>query len=165
MKKFFFIALLCGLTGMAYAERLQVDMTFSFAPISGGVTVTPSNNNDKWDFAIVTATQYASVENDADFIAEYFYSENGDDYAVSGAHDIIYSENGVTEDGSYVLVVWGADGCVTTPAATYAFTITSTALDHITNDPSAMTNKILRDGMLLIERDAKTYNVTGQEMK
>jgi len=38
-------------------------------------------------------------------------------------------------------------------------------LDPITNDPSAITNKILRNGQVLILRGDRTYTVTGQEVK
>ena len=38
-------------------------------------------------------------------------------------------------------------------------------IEQITNYKLQMTNKFLRDGQLLIERDGKTYSVTGQEVK
>ncbi|MBR4431798.1 MAG: leucine-rich repeat domain-containing protein [Paludibacteraceae bacterium] len=40
-----------------------------------------------------------------------------------------------------------------------------TGLDHITNDQSPMTNKVLRDGQVFILRDGKTYNVMGVEVR
>ena len=40
-----------------------------------------------------------------------------------------------------------------------------TAIDQITNDKSQMTNKVIRNGMLLIERDGKLYNATGAEIR
>ena len=136
------------------------DMEFSFTPFSGGVTVTPSNNVDPWDFAIITAAQFASIGNDADFVAEYFYSENGDDNAYPGPYDLIYSENGVTEDGSYVLIVWGANGGVTTPAAVYAFSIgDETAIDEI--DAAVKANKVIRNGQLFIEKGSVRFNANG----
>ena len=39
------------------------------------------------------------------------------------------------------------------------------ALDEITNDKSQMTNKVIKDGRLLILRGDKTYTLTGQEIK
>lgn len=39
------------------------------------------------------------------------------------------------------------------------------ALAQITNDPSSITNKVIRDGQLIIHCGDKTYTVTGQEMK
>ena len=41
----------------------------------------------------------------------------------------------------------------------------ATGMDQITNDKLPMTNKILRNGQLLILRDNKTYNVLGMEYK
>jgi len=41
----------------------------------------------------------------------------------------------------------------------------ATGIDQITNDKSPMTNKIIKDGQLLILRDGKTYNVLGIECK
>ena len=38
-------------------------------------------------------------------------------------------------------------------------------IETITNDKSQMTNKVLRDGQLLIIRDGKTYTVTGAELR
>ena len=39
------------------------------------------------------------------------------------------------------------------------------AIDQITNDSSSITNKVIRDGQLIIHCGDKTYTVTGQEMK
>ncbi len=39
------------------------------------------------------------------------------------------------------------------------------AIDQITNDKSQMANKLIRDGQLLIERNGKTYNALGAEVK
>lgn len=38
-------------------------------------------------------------------------------------------------------------------------------IDQITNDKSQMTNKVLRDGVVLIEQNGKTFTVQGQEVK
>ena len=39
------------------------------------------------------------------------------------------------------------------------------AIDQITNDQSPKTNKVIKDGRLLIEKNGKIYNATGQEVK
>jgi hypothetical protein len=41
----------------------------------------------------------------------------------------------------------------------------ATTIEHITNDQSPMTNKVIRDGQLLIIRGNKVYTVDGQEVK
>ena len=43
--------------------------------------------------------------------------------------------------------------------------IGSTAINQATIDQTPMTNKVIRDGQLLIERDGKVYSVQGQEVK
>ena len=43
--------------------------------------------------------------------------------------------------------------------------LTPTAIEQITHDQSPMTNKVLNDGMLLILRDGKMYDVLGAEVK
>lgn len=39
------------------------------------------------------------------------------------------------------------------------------AIEQITNDELRMTNKVLRDGVLYIERNGKTYNAQGAQVK
>ena len=58
----------------------------------------------------------------------------------------------------------GAEMSFTTQGE-YQDTGGSTDIDHITNDQSPITNKVLRDGQLFILRDGKTYNVMGVELK
>lgn len=43
--------------------------------------------------------------------------------------------------------------------------IPATGIDQITNDKSKMTNKIIRDGILLIEKNGKLYNAQGVEVR
>jgi len=43
--------------------------------------------------------------------------------------------------------------------------IQSTAIDQISQEPTAKSQKLIKDGQLLILRDGKTYTVTGQEVK
>ena len=43
--------------------------------------------------------------------------------------------------------------------------IGSEGIEQITNDELQMTNKVIRDGQLLIERNGKTYNAQGAEVK
>ena len=40
----------------------------------------------------------------------------------------------------------------------------ATGMDQVTNDKWQMTNKVIKDGRLLIIRDGKTYNVLGQSV-
>ncbi len=38
-------------------------------------------------------------------------------------------------------------------------------IEQITNDELRMTNKVIRDGVLYIERNGKTYNAHGAEVR
>lgn len=150
---------------MPKREVVPSDMTFTFDPVSGGITVVPSNNKDPWDLAILTADQYAQYfNNDADSVAAYFYEKNGDADAYPGEYTIDFATAGLTEDGSYVLIVWGANGGVTTPAAIYAFSIgEETAIDHV--DAAVKANKVLLNGQLFIEKGNVRFNVNGIQVK
>ena len=150
---------------MPKREVVPSDMTFTFDPVSGGITVVPSNNTDPWDLAILTADQYAQYfNNDADSVAAYFYEKNGDADAYPGEFTIDFATAGLTEDGSYVLIVWGANGGVTTPAAIYAFSIgEETAINHV--DAAVKANKVLLNGQLFIEKGNVRFNVNGIQVK
>lgn len=150
---------------MPKREVVPSDMTFTFDPVSGGITVVPSNNTDPWDLTILTADQYAQYfNNDADSVAAYFYEKNGDAEAYPGEYTIDFAAAGLTEDGNYVLIVWGANGGVTTPAAIYAFSIgEETAIDHV--DAAVKANKVLLNGQLFIEKGNVRFNVNGIQVK
>lgn len=150
---------------MPKREVVPSDMTFTFDPVSGGITVVPSNNKDPWDLAVLSADQYAQYfNNDADSVAAYFYEKNGDAKAYPGEYTIDFVEAGLTEDGSYVLIVWGANGGVTTTAAIYAFSIgEETAIDHV--DAAVKANKVLLNGQLFIEKGNVRFNVNGIQVK
>jgi hypothetical protein len=150
---------------MPKREVVPSDMTFTFDPVSGGIKVVPSNNKDPWDLAILTANQYAQYfNNDADSVAAYFYEKNGDADAYPGEYTIDFATAGLTEDGNYVLVVWGANGGVTTPAAVYYFSIgDETAIDEI--DAAVKANKVIRNGQFFIEKGSVRFNVNGIQVK
>ena len=150
---------------MPKREVVPSDMTFTFDPVSGGITVVPSNNTDPWDLTILTADQYAQYfNNDADSVAAYFYEKNGDAKAYPGEYTIDFAAAGLTEDGNYVLIVWGANGGVTTPAAIYAFSLgEETAIDHV--DAAVKANKVLLNGQLFIEKGNVRFNVNGIQVK
>jgi hypothetical protein len=101
------------------------DMTFAFSESEEGITVTPSNDEDAWDWYVVDAETFEYYG--ADGIAEVIYSNYGDYYAVTGEQlltfdgDLAYY---TAEAGIYYLVVWGAGAQnITTPAESYQFEI------------------------------------------
>lgn len=127
-----------GVDGLTYKidlkyfapEVIPSDLTFEFNEGNEGITVTPSNDVDPWDYYIASSDLVAYYT--ADGIAEAVFGMYGDQYAASGAYTFpweeiyewCYDEQENFVPGQYVLVVWGASETgVTTDAATYAFTV------------------------------------------
>ena len=79
------------------------------------------------------------------------------------SYTVIGLESGTAYD--VTITAKDADG-TTLNTETASFTTTDAqAVNQITNDKSQMTNKVLHNGMLLIERNGRTYTATGQEIK
>ena len=80
-----------------------------------------------------------------------------------------FTVNGLTSGTTYTYeltakdsggnVLYTETGSFTTPGNA------PTAIDQITNNHLPITNKILRDGQLLILHGDKVYTITGQEIK
>ena len=85
------------------------DMTFQFAASEEGITVTPSNNEDAWDWYSIDKETFDEIG--AEYIADYIYSYYGDAYAVTGEQLLTFEEdlaNYIEVSGAQVLIVWGA---------------------------------------------------------
>ena len=99
------------------------DMTFAFEETEEGILVTPSNDEDAWDWYVVDEDVFEYYG--ADGVAEAIYSSYGNFYAVTGEQLLSFEEDlaGYLEtSGTYYLVVWGAgEKNVTTEAASYEF--------------------------------------------
>ena len=143
------------------------DMTFAFAADDAtGITVTPSNNDDAWDWFVVDAATFATVG--ADYIAEVIYQNYGDYYAITGEKLLAWDAdlaNYLSETGDYVLVVWGAGSKnVTTPAASYEFHFV--APEGVENTQAAVkAAKVMRNGQLFIIKNGVEYNALGTIVK
>ena len=112
-----------GTAEIPLAAVEPVDMTFEFAynQAATEVTVTPSDDENKWDYFLLTKEEYESYfESDPNAVAEYSYEYWGDDYAEAGARSLTFSGE---SEGEYVLVVYGCNGGVTTPGFAFEFTI------------------------------------------
>lgn len=99
------------------------DMTFEFADSEEGITVTPSNDEDAWDWYVVNAAMME--EYGAEYIAKTIYSNYGDYYAVKGEQLLSFEEDlsyYLKSSGTYYLIVWGAgENNVSTEAFVHEF--------------------------------------------
>ena len=85
------------------------DMTFEFADEEEGIRVTPSNDDDAWDWYVVNEATFENYG--AEYIAEAIYGKYGNTYAVTGEQLLSFEgdlANYLTASGTYYLVVWGA---------------------------------------------------------
>ena len=161
------------LTG-AIPTPVVSDMTFAFSTSEDGITVTPSNDEDAWDWLIVSEEVFEYYG--ADEIADIIYSNYGDEYAVTGEQLLAleeeiawYCTDEETEEwveGTYYLVVWGAgEDNVTTDAASFQFAIPFEVqgIENVTLTEDA--KKVVVDGVLYIVRDNKMFNIQGAQVR
>jgi hypothetical protein len=99
------------------------DLTFEFAESEEGITVTPSNDEDAWDWFVVEEAIFEYYG--ADGVAEAIYSQYGNYYAVTGEQLLSFEEDlayYLETSGTYYLVVWGSgEKNITTEAASFKF--------------------------------------------
>lgn len=148
----------------AYVPEVS-DMTFAFSEVADGITVTPSNNEDAWDWIIVSESDFNTYG--ADSIAETIYYRYGDYYANTGEYTLENEEiaDYIDGAGTYYLIVWGAgEKNVTTAAAYYEFEIEDTQdIENVETSVNAV--KKFENGVLLIEKNGKKYNAQGVILK
>lgn len=99
-------------------------VSFQFNVNEDGITVLPSND-EAWDYYIIDADTYASLDNDADYVAEYMYAMYGDTYAAAGEYTFAWDGEEIAayckKAGEYYLIVWGANADGVSPAAACKF--------------------------------------------
>jgi hypothetical protein len=140
------------------------DMTFQFQETADGIVVYASNETDPWDFFVVSEDVFNYYG--ADYIAQTIYNKYGDQYAEPGSGLLSFAETlapYLETSGNYVLVVWGADGGVTTPAASYTFQYTVEGIEDVIAAGKAA--KVVRDGQVLILKGDKAFNLQGAQVK
>ena len=143
------------------------DMTFAFSfDEAAGITVTPSNNTDAWDWIVVSDAVFGQYG--AEYIAETIYGQYGNQYAMPGAATLSWDEdlaNYIQTSGNYVLVVWGAgEKNVTTAAASYQFTaVVAEGIENTEAEIKAV--KKFENGILVIEKNGVKYNAQGAILK
>lgn len=107
------------------------NLSFTVNKSSTGITVTPSNNTDLWDYYFMEQSQFTSeFQSNADYVALSAFEYYGTTYAVTGPEEFLYSEMlsyGLSA-GNYVLIIWGCDNSgVTTNAQAVTFTLSSSS--------------------------------------
>ena len=111
-----------NLSGRIPAPEVS-DMTFEFTKSEEGITVTPSNNEDAWDWYVVSQQVFDYYG--ADGVAEAVFDEYGNQYAVKGEQLLTFEDDlgyYLKSSGTYYLVVWGAgENNVSTDAASFEF--------------------------------------------
>ena len=111
------------------------------------------------------ATYY---NNDADAVAADSYDDYGDEYAYPGAYTFDLADwLEYLGEGDFVLIVYGCDGGVTTPAVTFEFTLSDNAATDISNVTASKetTKRIDRNGTLIIEKNGVRYNAVGAKIR
>ncbi len=147
-------------------ECVETDLTFSLSLTETGVKVQTSNEEDPWDSYILSVESFAEdFANDPDAVAEAVFDYFGEAYAEPGSYEFSFAD--LLEDfdpGEYVLVVWGVNGCINTPAAIITFSLGSAqGIENITL--TEQVQKVLVDGQLFIIRDNKMFNVQGAQIR
>lgn len=143
------------------------DMTFTFNADANGITVTPSNNDDAWDWFVVSEAVFGQYG--ADGIASAIYQQYGDNDAQPGAASLTFAEdmaNYLKAAGNYYLVVWGAgEKNVTTAAAYYMFVVDESMLAVEDVEAAVKAVKHIENGALIIEKNGVKYNAQGAIVK
>lgn len=143
------------------------DMTFTFSADANGITVTPSNNDDAWDWLVVNEAVFGQYG--ADGIASAIYQQYGDNYAQPGAASLTFAEDMayyLEAAGNYYLVVWGAgEKNVTTAAAYYMFVVDDSMLAVENAEVAVKAVKHIENGVLVIEKNGVKYNAQGAIVK
>lgn len=111
-----------NLSGRIPAPEVS-DMTFEFADEEDGILVTPSNDEDAWDWYVASEAMFESYG--AEYIAEAIYGNYGNTYAVTGEQLLSFEDdlaNYLTASGTFYLVVWGAgENNITTEVFVHEF--------------------------------------------
>lgn len=149
-------------------EPEYIDLTFTIKKDANGITVTPSDNENAWDYIIVSKAVFDNYG--AEAIATSVYGQYGDSYAVTGANTFAWDGQVIAAycktAGTYVIVVWGAgEDAVTTPAASFEFAFPNDgdAVDNINADAVAV--KAIENGQLIINVNGVRYNAVGATIR
>ena len=110
-------------------EAVMGQLTFTFENTGSSVIVTPSNDYEAWDYALLTAEEYAEFNNDKNVAAEAFYAYYGTEYASAGPAEFSFEEIAMyigTGDMTLLTYACTAEG-ITSEVAEYQFNIPAPA--------------------------------------
>jgi hypothetical protein len=156
------VAFHLDLSGRIPAPEVS-NLTFEFSEGEDGITVTPSNDEDAWDWYVADAETLESYGG-AQAFAEAVYDYFGNAYAVTGEQllaweDVTYYCDG---DGTYYLLVWGSgERNMTTDAFTHEFEYESGLPEGCTQYDAEEGNDFIVDfaDFAIDDRYAESYGV------
>ena len=121
------------------------DLTFEFADEEEGIRVTPSNDDDAWDWYVADEALFETYG--AEYIAEAIYGRYGNSYAVNGEQLLSFEEDlayYLTASGKFYLIVWGAGANnITTEPFVHEFVFDSGLPEGCTNYDAAEGNDFI----------------------
>ena len=111
-------------------EIVLGNLTFSFENTGSSIIVIPSNENEPWDYALLTSAEYAQYYNsDKNAAAADAYAYYGTEYASPGAYELLFSDLvnvGIT--GDLVLITYACNETgITSEVAEYQFNVPAPA--------------------------------------
>ena len=123
-----------NLTLDGQAPVQPVDLTFELQLTDTSVVVLPSNDEDAWDYYLITPEDFGVFGGTIDDLAAAIYRSYGNYYAAPGAYEFMFDQllrQGYR--GELILVVWGAnERGVTTDAQSIRFTLPE--VEDVTSD-------------------------------
>ena len=151
-----------ALSGRIPAPEVS-DMTFEFADEEDGILVTPSNEEDAWDWYVADAATLESFGG-PEGLAQAVYDYYGTYFAEPGERLVSFEEMGnmLGSDGTYYLLVWGAgEREMTTEAFVHEFEYESGLPEGCTQYDAEEGNDFIVDfaEFELDERYVESYGV------
>ena len=107
----------------------QSNLTFDVQVGESSIAISPSNEEDSWDYYLLTAEDFATEWNsDKDELAAAYFDYYGDYYAGPGEYELGFQDivDAFEQAGDYVLLLWGVDGVINTEIFKFEFNIPDT---------------------------------------
>ena len=139
--------------------------SFSLENTGYSIVITPSNDEDPWDYIIVTREEFDGYyEGDAEAVARYNYNMYGDSYTITGEYEVNIEDFREWKCfGEFVFVVYGCNRGVTTPPAYLFFGVYPEDIDMV--DAPDKVVKVIRDGQFRIIKNGVEFNAQGMMVR